>query len=471
MNKQRVQVGPLEIIAFISGFVLMVFELAGARVLAPGIGSSTYVWTSVIGVIIAALSLGYWIGGRVADRRGYMIDVARLSLVAGLLIALCMLQYEGLITWVAEAFDDPRWQGVVASLLLFAPTSFVLGMISPYLAKLKVRSLKTTGRSIASLSALNSIGGITGTFAAGFILFGYIGSHETLALAAILMVVVSWLAAPAVDKKIRLIASAGVVVTVLVPLDVTNAISIDTPSARYTVSEVNGARLLATGPYAAQSGISLARPNQTLFWYANELASVVEKAPKKQSILILGGGAFTLPQYLANQYPASHIDTVEIDPELATIAREHFGYRDPKNVELIFADARTYVNKTEKKYDIVLVDVYGDSSVPFSFLTREYGEQIARITAPAGIVAVNMIAGLKGECYTLFKAMDAVYRSHFNQAGYKIQAPEKTRSNIVTIYSRESFTWENSQQLRDNDQAPYTDNFTPAERLQNDCRR
>lgn len=471
MNKFRVRISKLELIAFVAGFVLMVFELAGARVLAPGIGSSTYVWTSVIGVIIAALSLGYFIGGKVADSRGYMIDVARLCLFAGLMATWMMLQYEGVISWVAESFDDPRTQGVVASLILFAPTSFVLGMLSPYLAKLNVRSLKSTGRSVASLSALNSVGGIVGTFVAGFILFGYIGSHETLVLIVLLLVGISWLAAPGVQVRERGIVSAMIVVTVFLSSTPSAAIAIDTPSARYEVQEQRGMRLLATGPYAAQSGITIAQPRTLTFWYTQQLADVVAHANSTERMLVLGGGAFTLPQYLAHQYPRSTVDVVEIDPELAKIAREHFAYSDPQNVNLIFTDARTYINQTDKQYDIVIVDVYGDSHVPFTLLTKEYGQQINRITKPDGVVGVNLIAGMKGECGTLLNALDAPYQANFGYAQYRIQKPDEYRSNIVVAYTREAFDWPASLPLNLPLAAPYTDNYAPAERLQHDCRR
>ncbi len=471
MNKLRIRLNRLELTALVAGFALMVFELAGARILAPGIGSSTYVWTSVIGVIIAALSLGYWIGGRVADSRGYMIDVARLVLLAGLTVTLTLLQYEGAIEWVASSFDDPRWQGVVASLLLFAPTSFVLGMVSPYLAKLNVRSLHTTGRSIASLSALNSIGGIVGTFMAGFVLFGYIGSRETLVIIVLLLVAVSWLAVPRVNWRARALISAAVVITVLVPVPKAHAVSIDTPSARYTIYDTATMRLLTTGPYAAQSGVSLGQPDQLAFWYTQQLAQVVKQAERRQNILILGGGAFTLPRYLGQKYPSSKIDVVEIDPELAKIARQYFHYDDPANVNLLFEDARTYVNRTDKQYDIVIVDVYGDAHVPFTLLTDEYGQQIARITKRDGVVAANMIAGLEGECNTLLRALDAPYRSQFPYAAYRIEKPEQPRSNMVVAYSRQQFGWAGASPLELPKTVPYTDNFAPAERLQHDCRR
>lgn len=260
-------------------------------------------------------------------------------------------------------------------------------------------------------------------------------------------------------------------VTVLLPVQRTTALQIDTPSARYIIEDSDNLRYLATGPRAAQSGISLSKPDTLAFWYAQQLARVVEQAPQKDSILMLGGGAFTLPQYIAQKYPDAAIDVVEIDPELAGIARTYFAYKDPANVNLIFDDARIYVNQTNKQYDIVLVDVYGDSHVPFTLLTREYGEQIARITAPDGVVGVNAIAGHEGACKTMLNAIDAPYRAHFEYASYATQNAQKERSNMVLVYSREAQQWRNLEAFTAGELPNYTDNFAPAERLQHDCRR
>lgn len=470
MNKFRIRLNRLEVIALVSGFVLMTYELAAARILAPGIGSSTYVWTSVIGVIIAALSLGYWIGGVMADKRGQAIDIARLLLLAALTIVITIIQYEITISWVASNFDDPRWQGVVASLILFAPTSFVLGTISPYLAKLNVRSLKTTGRSIASLSALNSIGGIIGTFVTGFILFGYIGSHETMVLTVVLMTAASWLVVPREEWKIRVLVTLCIVITVVVPTENTQAISIDTTSARYVITEDDNVRLLLTGPGGAQSGVSLLDKDALVFWYTGQFADMVEATSERKDILILGGGAFTLPQYLAHKYPESQIDVVEIDPNLADIAREHFYYEDPANINLIFADARTYVNQTNKQYDIVLVDVYGDAHVPFTLLTKEYGDRIDHIVKPNGVVAANFIAGLEDECSVLLHALDAPYRRHFDYSVYTVEDPADSLSNMIIAYSDKPIVWAGSEEITLETSRNYTDNFSPAERLQHACR-
>ena len=476
MNKKRIQLGRLELVAFISGFVLMVFELAGARILAPSIGSSTYVWTSVIGVIIAALSLGYWAGGKVADRRGHSVDIARLCLAVALTIAYALVTYFGTLQWVAAGFDDPRLQGVVASLLLFAPTSFVLGMLSPYLAKLNVRSLETSGSAVASLSALNSLGGITGTFIAGFILFGYVGSRETLALLVVAMIGLSWLVGPRVQWRARAAMSIAVAIVVMIPQPMVYGKHIDTPSAGYTVIEgvdrqYGMIRGLATGPEAVQSGIYPQKPDELVFWYTRQMDAIVASTSQRQDILVLGGGAFTLPQHLAKKYPASAIDVVEIDAKLADIARQHFNYQDPPNVRLFFEDARTYVNRAHKQYDIILIDVYGDAHVPFSMITRQYGNRIAALLKPSGVVAANMIAGMQGECLVLLNALDAPYRMHLPFVQYTQQDTSRAYSNMITTYSRTPHTYEAMQPLNLKSLVVYSDNRAPAELLQHDCRR
>jgi predicted membrane-bound spermidine synthase len=463
----------LPIIAFISGFSLMVFELAAARVLAPSIGSSTYVWTSVIGVIIAALSIGYWVGGKIADARNRLSDLAWICLAVAVAITATLLTYLPLIESTVRLMTDARVQGVVASLLLFAPTSFLIGVLSPYLVKLRVTSLQTSGQSFASLSALESIGGITGTFITGFILFGYIGAREAFAVVVVLLVIISWVIATRHRWQLRLAVTVGVLITCLGSLVGVTDSSLDTASAHYTIFEGTRdgqlMRGIATGPGGTQSGIYVNHPDKLLFWYTQRMAEVVAAAPKHDRILVLGGGAFTLPRYLAKTYPASQVDVVEIDPELAAISRKHFSYDDPKNVYMIFEDARTYINKSQKTYDVILVDVYSDSSVPFSLMTKEYGEQIKRLVADDGVIVVNMIAGRHGACGVLLSALDAPYRAHFTQAQYVTESPVPAKANMIVAYSNQAVPWAGASVLNLASEAAYRDNYAPAERLQQNC--
>ena len=465
----------LESLAFISGFVLLTFELAAARVLAPTVGSSTYVWTSVIGVIIAALSLGFYMGGKIADARKNKNDVVWLLLIAAGLVALTTVLYPLVLPWLAGSRMDVRLQAVGAATILFAPTSLVLGMISPYLAKLNITSLKTSGSAIANLSAWDSIGGITGTFLTGFVLFGYMGSRSIFIVLVVVLLLATLLLKPRLTRKHLGLAGVAFLVVMLAPTT-SQAINIDTPSSHYTVFEWNNDdiqyRGLAMGPGGIQSGIRLDQPNTPVFWYTNELASLIEQTPARQDILMLGGGTFTLPQQVALRHPGSKIDVVEIDPGLADIAREHFAYKDPANVNIIFEDARTYSNRATKRYDIVVVDVYGNTDIPFTFMTREYGEAVKRITKPGGVVMVNMIAGEQGDCASLLGALEAPYRRNFTQHLMKPNSTAQTAHlphNIIGVYSDRTIAYPDYKSMPVGSTEVLTDDYAPAERIRQNC--
>jgi len=469
-----------EYIAFLSGFALLSFELVASRILAPAIGSSIYVWTSIIGVIIAALAAGYNFGGKLADRRVESLDVVWLLIASSAAITLTMLIAPVLLNAILQTSSDPRLQGVIASTVLFAPASFLLGAISPYLARLKNLSVKTTGRTIASLSALNSIGGIAGTFCTGFIFFSYIGSRDTLLFIIIVLIGSSWLIEPRRHYRYRVLAAVGIIIFSLVALRVKPAgvvAVIDTPSASYRISDIEykgrPIRALAVGPGGLQSGIYRDGSNELVFGYTQKMADIVSAAPAKESVLILGGGAFTLPQYLAEKYPSTRIDVIEIDPELVLIARKYFAYKDPANVQIITQDARTFLNGNTKQYDIVLVDVYNDTLIPFTLATYEYTEQLRRAVKPSGLVAVNIIASDRGACGQLLAGIHAAYSRRFPVSwAYPISDNSlAVRQNIIIAYGFQPNAGMQPDPLQLNLPAGplLNDNFAPVEYLQSQC--
>jgi spermidine synthase len=477
------RIGKFEIISFVIGFALMAFELVAARLLAPTIGSSVYVWTSVIGVIIAALSIGYAIGGKIADARVKPLDVVWLLLLSSMMVIITSLLASSMLEVIVQVLPDSRAQGVVASLFLFAPTSFLLGVVSPYLVRLRVSSAKTSGESVALLSALNSIGGITGTFLTGFFFFSVVGSIQALVIVSALLMGASWLIIAREDKARRMFFSAILIVVAIVSLLPSTkpmlVAAIDTPSATYQVLEggINNdpVRVLVTGPTGYQSGVYGDGRKDLVFFYTKKMAEVVAQAPNKKRILILGGGAFTLPQYLAEKYPDSHIDTVEIDPKLEGIAKRYFGYMAPKNSRVIASDARAFLNHNTNKYDIILADVYSDSSIPFSLTTREYAARINHALESDGIVAANFVAGYSKSCAPLLEGLNAAYVSILP---YSVIFPDrdpslKERQNMIVVYSRDTMRWlsrNGATRAHIAHATPFTDNFAPVENLGRRCR-
>lgn len=466
----------LEVTAFITGFSLMTYELAAARVLAPTLGSTTYVWTSVIGVIIASLAFGFFIGGKLADKRNQLTDIIWLLGLSALTVIWTLAAYQQVLHTVATWEVDVRIHGVVAALILFAPTSFVIGLTSPYLAKLNVRSLNTTGQHIASLDALNSVGGIVGTFLTGFVLFGYVGSRQTFAVVALLLILASWLIMPLHKTKHRIAATLlAMVMLVAMQVENRNVIVIDTLTAHYEIGEFyyNGVRTrgLATGPGGIQSGVRSDGSPGLVFWYTQQVAGIaLHQKPSK--ILVLGGGAFTLPQYLSEQLPGSTIDVVEIDPELKNISEKYFYYKNPANVRPIFADARNYINQTQNKYDMIIVDVYGDSEIPFSMTTREYAAQLNRLLNSNGSVVANIVAGVRGPCQNVLTALNASYAGIFPYQ-YFIGNDQynRTRTNMVFLYSRQAKDINGMSVVNLAKQQPFSDNYAPADRLFYECQQ
>ncbi len=306
-------------------------------------------------------------------------------------------------------------------------------------------------------------------------MFGFIGSHQTIGLVAVLLIVISWLVAPRIHTGKRALVSAVLVLTALTPVaSFPGIIGIDTASAHYEVISafrndrpITG---LITGPSGTQSAVYQNGLSDPVFWYAQQVSRLtIDRQP--ESILVLGGGAFTLPQYLSEQLPNAEIDVVEIDPELETISQQYFRYQNPSSVNELFTDARTYVNQTERRYDVVIVDVYGDTSIPFTFMTKEYGKAVAGILKNDGIVIANIIGGQTGECRGALGAVDAAYRSQLPNAQYVNESgrPED-RANYIVVYSEHPQPVAGLRELPPFESPLYTDNFAPAERLYYECR-
>lgn len=471
------------VIAFVTGFVLMAYEMVASRILAPSIGTSTYIWTSVIGIIIAALAIGYALGGWLADRRSNHMDLVWLLIACAAAIAGTLIAYPSVMALVASLFTDLRIQALFDVGLLFMPASFLMGVISPYLARLSIHSVSTTGRTVASLSALNSIGGISGTFCTGFILFSTIGSRETLVLLVTLLLATAWLIAPRQLTWVRLATSAsiaGAAWLVMAPPFQANTVAvIDTPSAHYTILEGIGGsstvRALSSGPSGLQSIVDMAEPDKLASQYTQTIADIAAQAPAKQSILVLGGGAFVLPEHFGRTYPQATIDVVEIDGALETVAQRYLDYDPLPNVRTHTQDARTFLNRTNTTYDIIVVDVYNDTSVPFSLATSEYAGALAAAISEHGTVVVNMIAADNNACRPLLSRLHGTYRSalpHGNLVRTG-STPSDRKQNIIGVYTLKPNTWLSpplSQFDATLDPAtPLSDNFAPVEALQQAC--
>jgi len=457
----------------------MSYELAGSRILTPAIGSSSYVWTSIIGVVIAALSFGYIIGGHIADKRNKSSDLGLLLIASSFGIIITLLLIEPVSNVLVSLRLDVRLEAVLAATILFAPTSIILGAVGPYTAKLHTTSLKTTGGSIAMLSALNSLGGIVGTFLTGFLFFGFMGSRMTLGFLVVLLLITALVATKLPKymlKLVLLISLSGL----LIASSPTNALvtTFDTSIANYEVKDIPSSegtlRVLTMGPGGYQSGIYLNNPNKLAFSYAQNISDAIAQRQQPTNILVLGGGSFTLPSYLANAYPNSSIDVVELDSHLIYIAREYFMYKDPANVHVINQDARTYVTKTQTKYDVIVIDVFSDAGIPFTVSTIEFTRALSDKLQDNGMVMMNIIAGQNNQCAALFDGFVSSFKNSFDWVATTPVTFDtlEARQNILLFASQHTPTDINVAGLITPiaaDEASFSDDFAPIERHHHNC--
>jgi MFS family permease len=388
-----------EIIAGLSGAVVMMLELVGARMVAPYFGTSIYVWTAMIGVILGSLSLGYWYGGRIADRGANDQGLAVILSVAAVLVGVSVMTQDGLLQMIAGTPLDIRLQAVIAALILFAPASCLLGIVSPYVVKLKLSSLKTAGSSVGQLYAAGTAGSIIGTFATGYWLIAWFGNYTLGLMLVVLLLAVSFIAQRYLWRWRRVGVAVVALIALIAPPTLAKGVIADVDSAysRYQVRELVASddsrlRLLMTDSVGAQSGYYVGQPDQLAFEYIAGFKTVAQNYGPMKDMLMIGGGAYTFPGYIARKQPQTQVDIVEIDPKLDQIATDHFGFKPAANLRLIHQDGRVYLNQNKRVYDIVYVDAFSSLSPPFQLATIEAVQGMKRALTDNGIVAVNVIA-------------------------------------------------------------------------------
>ena len=437
---------------FIAGAVLLGLEIASSRVLAPFFGSSLYVWGALIGVVLAGLSTGYWLGGIAADRE----PTARLLvgvLGAGALLVLAIPFVDG---WVLDRVVDwnpgPRLNPLVATIALFGVPAVVLGTVSPIAVKLRARSLEHLGRTAGRLFAVSTAGSIAGTFATAFWLIPELGTDQLLASAAVALM----LAAAAVALVERLavafvlavaIAAAGVGGVISLapekggvvaasefrnwspvyrqrgiedrqgnPADAQAGYQVlyakDTQYHRVAVVEDTTSRYLRFDS-SFQSGMYRGQPFRTRFDYTDYLQLALAYNAGAKRILFIGLGGGSAPKRIWRDFPGLQLEAVELDPDVVDVAYRFFELpRDPRLMVEV-EDGRRYLARNEGPWDAIVIDAFYSDSVPFHLATREFLELARSRLAPGGVIATNVIGAIAGAESRLLRSMLRTYRTVF----------------------------------------------------------
>ncbi len=439
----------LELTVFICGALVMIYEIIGSRLLSPFLGASTYVWTSLIGVILGALSLGYWLGGKIADRQPHVKVLAAVIFLAGGLVSLTILLKTVILSFITQLSVGLELKSVIAAVLLFAPASVLLGFVTPYAVKLKMSSLADSGRIVGRLYALSTVGSIFGTFLAGFYLIPFVGSERTLYLIGGTLIGLSILLAPFALTKLN------VAVLVLFALGVSanefktyyllqtqDLHDIDTEYSRlqiFTTTERKSGRplrVIAFDPFFVQSGMYL-DSDEAASDYIKYYHLLKHFKPDARRTLLIGGAGYSFPKDYLAKYPNAEIEVAEIDPQMTEIAKKYFRLEANPRLQIFHQDGRIFLNQAEtNRYDAVLLDAFGSLfTIPFQLTTVEAVEHLSRVTKDDGIVIFNLISAVKGDTSRFLRAEMKTYKEIFpNVYLFKVHpeyADEKLQNFII----------------------------------------
>ncbi|MFO7615008.1 MAG: fused MFS/spermidine synthase [Bacteroidales bacterium] len=413
----------LETIVFLCGAVVMIYEIAGSRVLGPYLGTSIFIWTSLIGIILGSLSLGYWLGGRLADRKPTYTMLARIVLAAAVLV--------GLTTWLKDIFlhllprviSGLKWQTVVASFFLFAPASIFLGMVSPYAVRLKIKTLKTSGRTVGNLYAISTVGSIVGTFAAGFYLIPAMGTTQILVSLTILLALISIALFTFNREKLKSLPALFVILIagyfLLVKQD--ESVFFIDKNTQYSRVWIYDATDAATAKPIRfmrinneSSSAMFLDSEEPVFDYMKYYRLAEHFTPGFQSTLILGGAAYSYPKYFLERYDHATIDVVEIDPQLTELAQQYFRLKDDPRMNIFHEDGRIFLNRGDYNYDVIFGDTFQSLyTLPWHLTTREAVQKKYNMLNEGGSALINIISSLDGKASYFLRAELATYRDVF----------------------------------------------------------
>lgn len=396
---------PLELIVFIVGVGTLGVEIAAVRLLAPYFGASEVVWANTIGVVLVALAIGYWWGGKLGDRHPRMSALCTSVLLAASLTALLPFVSRPLLNTGVDALDSINAGAFVGSLLatlvLLAIPVLVMGTITPWALRIGIERVDKleAGALAGRLSAIGTGGSLLGTLLSALVLIPAIGTKRTFLFFSFLMAVVAVTGLP---RKWRLRATVvPLVIVVLFALPpggikgkATNGKVIfeAETSSQYArvIERANGTRVLELNE--GQARHSVYKPNSVLvddYWDSPLVLPLVADGEPPENIAILGNAAGSVARGYAYFFPETKVDGVEIDGELTEVGRRYFGLGD-RNFRAFTADARPYLRETDVKYDAILMDAYRQPYIPFYLTTREFFELTAERLNPGGTLLVNV---------------------------------------------------------------------------------
>ena len=400
------------LIVFFSNACVMTIELVADRIIAPFVGVSLYTWTSVIGVILAGMSVGNFIGGKLADRYASKRLLGGMFIVAGigsLLVLLMVGAFGGGGFTVTSGLPLPLRMVLFVAFIFFVPSA-LLGTISPLVVKLTLVNLNQTGNVIGRIYAASALGSILGTFATGYFLISWAGTSAIMLGVGIALVIIGLLFIEAPRNRFAPAIGSAVLVVAIVSISlVTHGALTRGQCLRETdyycirvtdkvLVDKSTLKVLSLD-HLVHSASSLDDPLRLFYPYLKATAELTEYVAQRNNapmrMLFIGGGGYTFPRYVEKVYPQSVIDVIEVDPGVTAVAYEQLGLKPDTIVKTYNEDARTMIKAmpASQRYDIVYGDAFNDFTVPYHLVTLEFNQMVLSHMTDDGIYVLNLIDG------------------------------------------------------------------------------
>ena len=409
--------------SFISGGSVMIVEIAASRLLAPLYGNTLFTWSSLIGLLLFALSIGYFMGGWLIDRKESINTFLFTGIISGLSVLCIIPVFNALESWLLTL--SVKTGPAVSTLILFTLPAVTLGMITPMAIKLLAGVFKKVGFSAGTISMISTIGSVTGTFLAGYVLIPAMNINYVFVLTGGVVIVFSIIGL--LFTGIRPLAlSIWIVAGVILSYVATKSRNlpenvlfekynfyhrIRVESQKFHDDEIRILRLDTT-----YEGKIIKNSQKLVFEYTKYYRLYRVFVPEINSSLFIGGGGYAMPISLKKELPLVEVYVVEIDPEVEKVGRKYFGLDKFKDIKTVVADGRRYLYSTTKRFDLIFGDAYnGPRSIPPHLITREFFQLVKKRLTPRGVFMMNIISAIRGRKSLLFASVVKTLNTVFKQ--------------------------------------------------------
>jgi len=411
--------GIIYVVAFITGAIVMSFEMLGSRYLNPYFGSGIYTWAALISTVLAALTLGYFLGGWLADRTASVVVLGTTVLVASLYFLALPTFSDALLEFLLADIDDVRAGSLVASLAILLFPVTLLGMYSPFAIRLMLRSAERSGTVSGTVYGVSTAGSIVGTLGTTFLLIPMIGTKAitySLGAAGLLCGFTLMALSRLGPRRATMLLMTSFIAASIAPAaradtlidESVRADMLKRPDGRVTHVESEYNDIYVTkrrseltmsfqlkGWDYTESVADLRDPDALVLRYSQVMTIATIYPGELKKVLMLGLGGGSISTYLGRSMPDVAIDTVEIDRKVIEVAKQYFGLRETERVRYLDGDGRVFLNRNRGLYDLILLDAYRGGFVPFHLLTKEFYTLVKQRLTPGGAVASNVHDGTK----------------------------------------------------------------------------